>query len=512
MALPVNIDELIHGRTVEWERVELKEGWNVKKVIQSICAFANDYNNFEGGYIVIGFKEENGKPVFPPVGIREDKIDEIQLELLNYCRTKITPSFVPLLEPFEVDGKMILVIWVPAGYEKPYKAAESISKGAQKRVYIRRLSSTVVASDIEERGLLESVSRIPFVDRRNHEATLDDLDRYLIVEYLETIGSSLAEEAKTLPMDELARKLRIASGPDEALMPKNIGLLFFNNDIEQFFYKSRIELVMFSDEEGADNFNEKTFTGPLHKQLKNALEYIKNNMLMEHVDKVADQAEAVRFFNFPYGAIEEALVNAVYHKSYQEQDPVEVRVYPSRIVILSYPGPLPPISEESMSKGKFDARKYRNPRMGDMFKELGLAEAKGSGVPKIKKELKANGSPKAEFNTDAERSFFETILYLHPSFMVEENVVEEVGHGYEQQDLFKDVVSEDVLQMLNFCITPQKREDVLSHVNLSNSYNNHVRHIMPLLSKDWLRMTVPDKPKSSKQKYITTDEGRKLLG
>jgi ATP-dependent DNA helicase RecG len=28
MALPVNIEELIHGNTIEWERLEFKQGWN----------------------------------------------------------------------------------------------------------------------------------------------------------------------------------------------------------------------------------------------------------------------------------------------------------------------------------------------------------------------------------------------------------------------------------------------------------------------------------------------------
>lgn len=28
MVLPINIHQLIHGSTVEWERIEFKEGWN----------------------------------------------------------------------------------------------------------------------------------------------------------------------------------------------------------------------------------------------------------------------------------------------------------------------------------------------------------------------------------------------------------------------------------------------------------------------------------------------------
>jgi len=71
-------------------------------------------------------------------------------------------------------------------------------------------------------------------------------------------------------MEELVRKLNIASGPDESLLPKNIGLLFFNPNQENFFYKSNIEIVRFSDNDGADDFIEKVFTGALHKQIEKA--------------------------------------------------------------------------------------------------------------------------------------------------------------------------------------------------------------------------------------------------
>lgn len=63
--IPLKIETLLKGRVVEHDRVEYKTGWNPNDIIHSICAFANDYDNTNGGYIVIGVKEENGMPVFP---------------------------------------------------------------------------------------------------------------------------------------------------------------------------------------------------------------------------------------------------------------------------------------------------------------------------------------------------------------------------------------------------------------------------------------------------------------
>ena len=49
MALPVNIDDLINHRKVEWARIEYKEGWNPEKILHTLCAFANDIDNWGGG-------------------------------------------------------------------------------------------------------------------------------------------------------------------------------------------------------------------------------------------------------------------------------------------------------------------------------------------------------------------------------------------------------------------------------------------------------------------------------
>ena len=82
MALPVNISELVHGKVVEWERLEFKEGWNPEDVLHTVCAFANDINNWGGGYIILGIKAVEGFPEFPPKGLPLDSLDRIQGELV----------------------------------------------------------------------------------------------------------------------------------------------------------------------------------------------------------------------------------------------------------------------------------------------------------------------------------------------------------------------------------------------------------------------------------------------
>ena len=136
--------------------------------------------------------------------------------------------------------------------------------------------------------------------------------------------------------------------------------------------------------------------------------------ISEEVRKRPDQAEADRFYNYPYVALEEALANAVYHKDYSQREPIEVSIKPGRIEILSFPGPLPPLKIKDLNNGVARIRTYRNRRIGDFLKELRLTEGRCTGVPKIYRAMKANGSPPALFDTDSEFRYFLVILPIHP--------------------------------------------------------------------------------------------------
>lgn len=77
---------LLSGDVVEWARIEFKEAWDAAASLKTICAFANDLDNWGGGYIVIGVKEDNGRPVYPLKGVAADKLDKYQKEIFAKCK------------------------------------------------------------------------------------------------------------------------------------------------------------------------------------------------------------------------------------------------------------------------------------------------------------------------------------------------------------------------------------------------------------------------------------------
>jgi len=180
MNLPININDLLTARAVEWERLEFKAGWKPQKVLHTLCAFANDFHNLGGGYILIGVAEENGQPVLPPQGIPAGGLDAIQKEIVE-LGYKMVPYYHPIMAPCDIEGKHILVLWAMGGQARPYRAPVSLAKNEREFAYfIRKGSITVRASHQDEVELMSLAATVPYDDRMNQSATLDDLDLNLI--------------------------------------------------------------------------------------------------------------------------------------------------------------------------------------------------------------------------------------------------------------------------------------------------------------------------------------------
>ena len=313
-------------------------------------------------------------------------LDDIQLKIFQYCN-KIEPRYIPKIEIMEYQGANLVYLKCAAGDAGPYQAPVDVysKKEAGKeqdrtmKYWIRPASLTVEAKQSEIAELFEKFAAMPFVDRINSRVSMDHMRRGYLEDFIRESNSSLIEELNVRSLEDL----------------------------------------LVSEEAEASDFTEKTFYGPIWKQVRDALDYIKTTVIEEKVVKVDGRAEADRFFNYPYNALEEALVNAVLHKNYKEDVPVEIRIYLDQVQIINFPGPDHYIDMEKFAAGKVQARRYRNPKIGEFFKEIDLSEKKSTGISKILRELKRNGSPMPEFETDVDRTYMITTIKIHERFEME---------------------------------------------------------------------------------------------
>lgn len=500
MSLLVNIEDLLSGAIVEGARMEFKQGWNPTPIMRTICAFANDFENEGSGYIIVGVEEKDGRPVRPVLGFDPNLFETVQRDMINYCN-QIQPTYFPVLSLEEIDGRHVLVIWVSAGTNRPYQVPDDVLAKIKTYHYrIRQYSSTIVPNQEQEIELIQLTAKIPFDDRVNQQAKISDLSFALMREHLEKTKSKLFDESARMSVEELAQQMNLSQGANEHLFPKNVGLLMFSSAPQKYFKGAQIDLVEFPEGVAGKNFTEKIFRGTIQQQLVDVLSYFKSNIIKEKITKFRDREESDRVYNYPYEAIEEALSNAVYHRNYELQDPIEVRILPEAIEIISYSGTDPSLKQTDFEKGTVRARRYRNRRIGEFLKELRLTEGRGTGIPTIKRELSKNGSPDAKFDTDEpDRRYFIVEIPIQDSFVIDSSAQVSIP------------VTEQVIMILKYCKIPKSRIEILDYIGITNQTKNYNTHVLPLLEQNLIEYTIKDTPKDRNQKYVTTERGNLLL-
>ena len=386
-------------------------------------------------------------------GVPLENLDIIQQEIFQYCN-QIIPRYIPRIEVvnYKNTGVYYIYLWCPAGDSGPYQAPKEVfsnNKFADKRYFywIRPASLTTIAKQEEVADLFDKFNSVPFDDRINRAATLEDIQRGYVEDFLRTSNSSLVADLNKKSLEELLLSLEVANKTDAGLDIRNIGILMFSEKPHKLIPGAQIDLVMFNsmEAEASDDFLEKTFQGPIWKQIKAALDFIKTNIIIEKVVKVENREEAKRFYNYPFNAIEEVLVNAVFHKSYREAEPVEIRVYVDSIQIINYPGLDRWIDLNKFASGRVRARKYRNRRIGEFLKEIDLTEKQGTGIPKILRELKQNGSTAPDFDMDKDRTYLNTIFHIRDGFALSDKMSDKMI------DKMSDKLTIRTRNVLNLC-------------------------------------------------------------
>lgn len=561
MALPINIEDLLNKRKVESNRIEFKASWNPDKIYHTICAFATDFENIGGGYILVGVEEENGIAKRPVKGINESEIDKILKDMVGYD-AKISPAYLCKVSPEEIDNKMILVIWVPAGINRPYSVMESVvAKKSIPKFYVRSKSSTIEAKGEILDEVRELANRVPFDERGNSSISIDDISGIRVYEHLKSVGSKLIDDIGRKSLTEILDEMDLIDGPIENRQIKNVAAMMFCDHPEKFFPVTQVDIVYFPEGsiENPDLMIEAPkITGPVPKMIDEALSFLRTNVIKQRITKPSDTEKSIKVFNYPYQAIEEAVVNALYHRDYMEREPVEITIEPTHIDILSYAGPDRSISKEAIKEAKkLKARRYKNRRLGDFLKELGLTEGRATGIPTIQKHLRLNGNSPAIIETDPDRTYFLITLPCREGF--EEDHAQ--MSSQEKWELPIELtqllgqVSDQVKSTINHYNTIKKGQigellvQVLVQVRKNSKYRNQLpelatsildtltllhdreysaqainntlefgeikdlkrRILTPLIDLGYLTMTIPDKPNSKNQAYKLTEKGVSLF-
>ena len=280
--------------------------------------------------------------------------------------------------------------------------------------------------------------------------------------------------------------------------------MMFSKNPAKFFPTTQVDIVIFPEGciENPNNMIEvPKIVGPVPEMIKQTLDYIRTNVIKKRIIKPKDKAESITFFNYPYQAIEEAVVNALYHRDYQEQEPVEITIEPKKISILSYAGPDRSISLDAIHKAEhLKSRRYRNRRLGDYLKELQLSEGRATGIPTIQDELRTNASEPARIETDEDRTYFLIEIPCREGF---ENAREPLNEA------INEAINKNALSvLLEISKSPYiKRKALLELMDISKAT---LERIIKQLSSDPLRL-IEYQGSLKTGGYVLTEKGLAYL-
>lgn len=203
----------------------------------------------------------------------------------------------------------------------------------------------------------------------------------------------------------------------------------------------------------------------------------------------------------PADALREVIINAVIHRDFSRASSyVAIAVFDDRIEVRSV-GDFPTgIRAELLSKEHPSI--LRNPLVAGAFHRTGAVEVWGRGTNRVIEACRAHGIAPPEF---ADKAGVVTVTF-------NVDVAPDAVQGPRRdQDGTKTGLSEVQVQLLEMAVVPKSIQELMATAGRTNRTKFRDQFLAPLLAAGLLEMTIPDKPRSSRQQYRTTAAGRAAL-
>ena len=141
----------------------------------------------------------------------------------------------------------------------------------------------------------------------------------------------------------------------------------------------------------------------------------------------------------------------------------------------------------------------KNPPISKVFREIGLADELGSGMRNTYKYTKLYSGGNPEF---IEGDVFRTVVPLAP--IAVEKVGPQGGVHASPYDTPYDAPHDTPHErIIAFCTEPRSKTEIMRYCGYQDVKHFTKKYLKPLLESGQLQMTLPDKPQSHNQKYVT---------
>lgn len=275
----------------------------------------------------------------------------------------------------------------------------------------------------------------------------------------------------------------------------NAGVLFFAQDIDFLLNHAIVVCALYQGTDKVHILDKKDFKSGLVDNIDNAMLFIQRHT---NVRFKIEHLRREEIPDYPEVALREALVNAVCHRDYfDKRSNVLVEVFVDRIQI-SNPGGLP----SGLSPNEFGTRSVaRNPLIASLLHRIDYIEKMGTGISRIRQAVAEHGGTELELRYN---DFFTA------TFRAKTTVPTGGDIGHVTPEVTPQVTPE-VRRLLSALRGDMDRSSLQAALQLKAEKNFRLLYLRPALEAGVIEMTIPDKPRSSKQKYRLTAKGRTLL-
>jgi ATP-dependent DNA helicase RecG len=271
---------------------------------------------------------------------------------------------------------------------------------------------------------------------------------------------------------------------------RNAGVLFFARDVRRFFDQAYITYLLAKGTDKVHVLDRKDFAGGVVADIEESLRFIERDTRTAYRIERLQRGEIPEY---PAAALREAVTNAVMHRDwFNEGANVFVEIYADRIEVSS-PGGLPK-GMRPADPGHKSVR--RNALLADLLHRISFIEKAGTGIKRMRDTARDQGCPEPEFS---ENSFFTAVFFPDP----------EVRALMATPEVTPDVTGE--VALLTALRGELDRRALQAALGLKDEEHFRKAYLLPALSAGLIAMTLPDKPRSSKQRYRITPSGEDAL-
>lgn len=465
----------IKRQRAERQNIELKAANKgcPTRLYDTLSSFSNQDS---GGVIIFGIDETSD---FEVVGVYDAQ--DLQKKVTEQCK-QMEPAVRALFTVCEIDDKIIVSAEIP-GVDISERPVFYKGVGRIRGSYVRVGESDEPMSEYEVYSYDAFRKRIRDDIRVVEGARANLFDKDRLSAYLTAVKQERKNLAANVPDDEILELMGVCSEG----VPTLAGAMTFSRYPQTYFPQLCITAVVVPGTEigalGADGerfIDNERITGPIPEMLDTAVDFVRRNSRTKTI--IGEDGQRRDKPEYPVKAVREAILNALVHRDYSihtENVPVRIEMYRDRMEINNSGGLYGKITIDSLGKVRPETR---NAALANMLELLDVTENRYSGIPTIRAEFRDAGLPAPIFSV---RHGEFTVIFKNNIYQA----VEEVQRSNLTDDL------------LHFCSTPRSRSELTDFTGMSR-YHTMNAIVQPLIDAGKLRLTMPDKPKSSKQKYV----------